>query len=133
MYNIHYLNKISAKGTALWTENYAATDALKDAGIVSSPTDWSDAKSLAIPEPRCAIVNIVGSGAWPQTKTANQQEYLEFWDCQGNYFKKPIILNAQGQSTMVHPKKPHSSPMVQKMKSVLCSGTNPRVVWVPLR
>lgn len=26
MYHIHYLNKISAQGTALWTENYALTD-----------------------------------------------------------------------------------------------------------
>ncbi len=26
MFHIHYLNKISPKGTALWTENYAATD-----------------------------------------------------------------------------------------------------------
>ena len=35
--------------------------------------------------------------------------------------------------TARHPRKPHSSPMVQKMKSVLCSGTNPNVVWVPFR
>ena len=26
MYQVHYLNKISPKGTALWTENYQATD-----------------------------------------------------------------------------------------------------------
>ena len=31
------------------------------------------------------------------------------------------------------PKNPHSSPMVQKMKSVLCSGTNLNLVCVPWR
>ena len=31
MYNIHYLNKISEKGTALWTENYALGAAAEEA------------------------------------------------------------------------------------------------------
>ena len=31
MYNIHYLNKISEKGTALWTEDYALGAAANDA------------------------------------------------------------------------------------------------------
>lgn len=31
MYHIHYLNKISDKGTALWTEDYALTDNLNEA------------------------------------------------------------------------------------------------------
>jgi len=90
-----------------WT-NDNMTDlakALAEAGLNTGQMDWSDAKSLEIPEPRCAIINISGSGTWPQTKTADQAEYLEFWDCQGNYFRKPIIFNAQGQSTMAHPKK----------------------------
>ena len=32
---------------------------------------------------------------------------------------------------MKEPKKPHSSPIVQKMKSVLCSGTKSNLVCVP--
>src|SRR5664280_2345236 len=31
------------------------------------------------------------------------------------------------------PKKPHSSPTVQKIKSELCLGTNLNFVWVPCR
>ena len=31
MYNVHYLNKISPKGTALWTDNYAVADHLEGA------------------------------------------------------------------------------------------------------
>ena len=31
MFNIHYLNKISPKGTELWTEGYAPTEAERKA------------------------------------------------------------------------------------------------------
>ena len=34
MYNVHYLNKISPKGTALWTEDYTAVENLNDADAV---------------------------------------------------------------------------------------------------
>ncbi len=34
MYQVHYLNKISDKGTALWTEDYKLTDNLADAEAV---------------------------------------------------------------------------------------------------
>ncbi len=34
MYNIHYLNKISPQGTALWTEDFALTDDLNQADAV---------------------------------------------------------------------------------------------------
>ena len=34
MYNVHYLNKISPKGTALWTENYTPVDDMNQADAV---------------------------------------------------------------------------------------------------
>ena len=34
MYNVHYLNKISPKGTALWTENYQTVDSMENADAV---------------------------------------------------------------------------------------------------
>ena len=34
MYQVHYLNKISPKGTALWTENYEAVEQIEDAQAV---------------------------------------------------------------------------------------------------
>ena len=34
MYQVHYLNKISPKGTALWTEEYQATDKVEDAEAI---------------------------------------------------------------------------------------------------
>ena len=35
------------------------------------------------------------------------------------------IMKTYTRMTAKQPTKPHSSPTVQKMKSVLCSGTNP--------
>ena len=45
-----------------------------------------------------------------------------------------INLNNSNENppiVIIEPIKPHSSPMVQKMKSVLCSGTKLNLVWVP--
>ena len=67
--------------------------------------DWSDASSLRIDEPRCAVINITGVDSMPTTKVQDDHAYIEFWDMQGNYFKKRIILNAQGASSMMFPKK----------------------------
>ena len=70
------------------------------------PTDWSDAVSLQIPEPRCAVVNIISDYSdMPQTKTSDHHDWMEFWDMQGNYFKKRIINNAQGNSSLSFVKK----------------------------
>lgn len=87
-------------------------DALKADGFdVKAPIDWSDYLSndgkspLYIPEPRCARVNISGINTMPITKTTNAKAYFEMWDMQGNYFKKKVIINAQGNSTMQYPKK----------------------------
>lgn len=81
--------------------------ALKDSGF-NLDGDWSDAKSIEIPIPRCAIANITndsGDATWPTSKGVDLKYYLEFWDMQGNYFKKEIIFNAQGNSSMAFVKK----------------------------
>ena len=68
-------------------------------------TNWSNATSIAIPEPRCAVVNISGIGAMPTSKAAELEAVMEFWDMQGNYFRKNISCAAQGNSSMAYPKK----------------------------
>lgn len=87
-------------------------DALKANGFeTKAPINWSDYLSnngkspLYIPEPRCARINISGIDSMPTTKTTNAKAYFEMWDMQGNYFKKKVIVNAQGNSTMQYPKK----------------------------
>mgnify|MGYP004596971979 CR=1 FL=1 len=71
---------------------------LKSKGI--DTIDWSDSDFVELPLPRsCAIVNIT-TPSQAVTKSANINCSIEFWDKDGNYFKKPIILNAQGSSSM---------------------------------
>ncbi len=80
--------------------------ALKDSGFQPGGAgDFSDAIELHIPEPYCARINFTGIDSMPQTKTTNAHAYMEFYDMLGNYFKKEVIMNAQGRSTMAHPKK----------------------------
>lgn len=81
-------------------------DALKTNGFsVKTPIDWSDSSFIQIPEPRLAIINITNIDSMPTTKQDNKKAFLEFWDMQGNYFKKYAILNAQGNSSLAFKKK----------------------------
>ena len=81
-------------------------DALKANGFdVKTPIDWSESSFIQIPEPRFAIINITNIDSMPTTKTDNKKAFLEFWDMQGNYFKKHAILNAQGNSSLALKKK----------------------------
>ena len=81
-------------------------DALKANGFdVKTPIDWSESSFIQIPEPRFAIINVSNIDSMPTTRTQNKKAFLEFWDMQGNYFKKRAILNAQGHSSMSFPKK----------------------------
>lgn len=81
-------------------------DALKANGFdVKTPIDWSESSFIQIPEPRFAIINITNIDSMPTTKTDNKKAFLEFWDMQGNYFKKHAILNAQGNSSLGLKKK----------------------------
>lgn len=72
---------------------------------VKTPIDWSESSFIQIPEPRFAIINITNIDSMPTTKTQNKKAFLEFWDMQGNYFKKRAILNAQGNSSLAFKKK----------------------------
>lgn len=81
-------------------------DALKGNGFdVKTPIDWSESDSIQVPTPRLAFVNISNIDAMPTSKTQDLHAIFEFWDMQGNYFKKNVILNAQGNSSMSMPKK----------------------------
>lgn len=92
--------------------------ALKASGFIGDSGDWSDNKSLEIPMPRCAIVNITNDNndaIWPTSKIGRYDYnpgvncdfnyYIHFWDMQGNFFKKPIFFTGQGNSSMGMPKK----------------------------
>lgn len=75
----------------------------RNIGLISN--DWTDSPELHIPMPNFAVVNISGIETMPQTKTTDAKAVLQFWDMNGNYFKKEVIANAQGNSSLAHPKK----------------------------
>ena len=89
--------------------------ALNDSGFkLESSCDWSNYVSnngvnpLHLPIPQCAIINISNeshNAIWPVTKSNDYEYYMEYHDMLGNYFKKNIIMNAQGNSSMVMIKK----------------------------
>lgn len=71
MYHIHYLNKISSKGTALWKENYQLTDHLEDAdGVLVRSAAMRD---MALPEGLLAVARAgAGVNNIPLDKCAEQ-------------------------------------------------------------
>lgn len=102
---------------------YNIQDALKANGFnVKTPADWSEYITqngdypLNIPTPRCARLNIISSsdltklskvGLAGAVKGKNYDipAVVEFWDMQGNYFKKNSYISGQGSSSMSYIKK----------------------------
>ena len=79
---------------------------LSNSGGTSGGSSSSLDKSsyIAMPIPQLAMVNIV-CGNLPTTKTADILGTLEFNGMNGNSFKKNIIINAQGNSSLGLAKK----------------------------
>ena len=69
-----------------------------------SPTDFSSYTELSIPEPKLALVNFKASGM-PTAKGVDLHGTMEFWDMNGAYFRKNVLMNAQGSSSMGFIKK----------------------------
>ena len=67
--------------------------------------DWSDNSDVYIPEPRCAYVNIMGTQRLPEYKGDTLHCWMEVYDGLANYFRKRVILDAQGSSSLYFPKK----------------------------
>ena len=71
MYQINYLNPISSKGTALWTEDYEKTDALAEADAVMVRS--AQMHELELPDKLLAVARAgAGVNNIPLTKCAEQ-------------------------------------------------------------
>ena len=71
MYNVHYLNKISPKGTALWTENYEKTENIEDAEAVLVRS--ASMHDMNLPENLLAVARAgAGVNNIPLTSCADQ-------------------------------------------------------------
>ena len=60
---------------------------------------------IKLDEPSCAYVNITGISKMPTKKNQDLHGWLECYDGNGIYFKKRVILNAQGNSSLGLAKK----------------------------
>lgn len=67
--------------------------------------DYSQASSIKIEEPRLAHVNITGIDALPEGKEDNLHAWMEYNDDNGVFFKKRVVVNAQGATSLKFPKK----------------------------
>ena len=81
--------------------------ALKDAGFNPGGTgDYTDKDSMYIPEPRLAHLNIITNYDLTNlSKTSDIKCAVEFFDGAGNFFRKYVILNGQGRSSLNFKKK----------------------------
>lgn len=95
-------HKISAKHIEL--SNEAANEvneAFKSAGIkMDNPSDFSKDSHIELPIPRIAAQVRIYAHKLPTTKQDDIEAEIEYNDKDGNYFRKPVILNAQGASSM---------------------------------
>lgn len=95
-------HKISAKHLELSSEAAKeVNDAFKSAGIkMENPSDFSKESHIELPIPRIAAQVRIYAPKLPATKTDDIEAEIEYNDKDGNYFRKPVILNAQGSSSM---------------------------------
>lgn len=95
-------HKISAKHIELSDEAAKeVNEAFKSAGIkMENPSDFSEDRHIELPIPRIAAQVRLYAPKLPTTKQDDIEAEIEYNDKDGNYFRKPVILNAQGSSSM---------------------------------
>ena len=97
-------HKISAKHLELSDEAAnEVNEAFKSAGIkMENPSDFSKDSHIELPIPRIAAQVRLYAPKLPTTKHDDIEAVIEYIDKDGNYFRKPVILNAQGSSSMAY-------------------------------
>ena len=95
-------HKISANHINLSDEAAKeVNEAFKSAGIkMENPSDFSKDSYVELPIPRIAAQVRLYAPKLPTTKQDDIEAEIEYNDKDGNYFRKPVILNAQGSSSM---------------------------------
>lgn len=95
-------HKISANHINLSDEAAKeVNEAFKSAGIkMENPSDFSKDSHIELPIPCIAAQVRLYAPKLPTTKQDDIEAEIEYNDKDGNYFRKPVILNAQGSSSM---------------------------------
>lgn len=97
-------HKISANHINLSDEAAKeVNEAFKSAGIkMENPSDFSKDSHIELPIPRITAQVRLYAPKLPTTKQDDIEAEIEYNDKDGNYFRKPVILNAQGSSSMAY-------------------------------
>lgn len=95
-------HKISASHINLSDEAAKeVNESFKSAGIkMENPSDFSKDNHIELPIPRIAAEVRLYAPKLPTTKQDDIEAEIEYNDKDGNYFRKPVILNSQGSSSM---------------------------------
>lgn len=95
-------HKISAKHLELSDEAAnEVNEVFKSVGIkMENPSDFSKDSYIELPIPRIAAQVRLYAPKLPTTKQDDIEAEIEYNDKDGNYFRKPVILNSQGSSSM---------------------------------
>ena len=78
---------------------------LYELGLNTPSHDYSMKGDIAIPTPTCAYVNVIGIERMPEYKGDTSRCWMEVYDGAGNYFRKRVIMDAQGNASLTFPKK----------------------------
>lgn len=113
-----YLNHLHRFQLSLWlllellmapvlsAQEYRFSDQLNRLGFdKESVCDWSDSSRIMLPEPTLAYINMHDATDFPTTTTSRHHDWLEYYDGQGNYFRKHVIIKLQGRSSIYYPKR----------------------------
>ncbi len=82
------------------------TEKLSSLGIKPEEcVDWSDSSNIVLPMPTCAYLNVTGISAFPTQFYKASKAWLDFYDGNGNHFKKRAKVYLQGNNSVKWPKR----------------------------
>ena len=90
---------------------YSVTEHMRQ---TSTLEDLSGDSVILLPMPRMAYVNIKGTMSLPTSKTTKRNAWIELFDGKGHYFKKRIVITAQGNYTLRLEKKSYNFDLSDK-------------------
>ena len=93
--------------TSLRSDEGAATfgEWVEEMGLSDGAVDLSAVQDLYLPEPRMAYVRVTGTSTIPTSKRTVYRVWIEMYDGEGHYFRKPALLKGQGGYSLRFPKR----------------------------
>lgn len=93
--------------TSLRSDEGAATfgEWVEEMGLSDGSVDLSAVQDLYLPEPRMDYVRVTGTSTIPTSKRTVYRVWIEMYDGEGHYFRKPALLKGQGGYSLRFPKR----------------------------